>query len=339
MAGEMSLGHVRHASTVVVSMSSAMPCASLAMTLAVAGAIMTASAFWTTATVLGLFQLLCADSGFIKFLKTWALYCGAGDESTGFYCRIADHDPTTGAPLAKPLFIVKYNGNTVFQIDPASGNVFMGRPNVDLNAPETGFMYRASDGVIISKNSKVSIDDDGALTVSEGNFTGAINATSGSFAGKLDGASGIFSGSFITPSLESRPVEGVSIKSVTLSNDATSQITSLLSLGLSNWTLYPCTFSSDSNIKYVEYTYRYAYHIELWAFDFYDKNGSKLYEVYKQRTDDTNQLTYKSTLGSGTLNVGPNGDILIFKNIPLTSSGLVSGQIYRDSNNQLYIVP
>ena len=89
----------------------------------------------------------------------------------------------------------------------------------------------------------------------------------------------------------------------------------------------------------MEYTYRYAYHIELWAFDFYDKNGSKLYEVYKQRTDDTNQITYKSTLGSGTLNVGPNGDILIFKNIPLTSSGLVSGQIYRNSSNQLYIVP
>ena len=43
MAGAMIFGQV-HASTVVVSMSSAMPLASLAMTLAVAGAISTRSA-------------------------------------------------------------------------------------------------------------------------------------------------------------------------------------------------------------------------------------------------------------------------------------------------------
>ena len=61
----------------------------------------------TTATILGVFKMLCADNGFIKFLKTWALFCGSGSETSGFYCRIADHDPTTGLSLANPVFIVK----------------------------------------------------------------------------------------------------------------------------------------------------------------------------------------------------------------------------------------
>ena len=49
MAGAMIFG-ARLARTVVVSISSARPCASFAMTLAVAGAIMTMSASWASAT-------------------------------------------------------------------------------------------------------------------------------------------------------------------------------------------------------------------------------------------------------------------------------------------------
>ena len=49
MAGTMILGHLQ-ARMVVVSISSARPCASLAITLAVAGATITTSAFLASAT-------------------------------------------------------------------------------------------------------------------------------------------------------------------------------------------------------------------------------------------------------------------------------------------------
>lgn len=137
----------------------------------------------TTATVLGVFKMLCADNGFIKFLKTWALFCGSGSETSGFYCRIADHDPTTGQSLANPVFIVKYNGNTVFQIDPSTGNVFFGKPNSGLSAPLSGFMYDATNKIITSKDNNVVIYEDGRIS---GNFVEVLQYMPYNFDDSLD---------------------------------------------------------------------------------------------------------------------------------------------------------
>ena len=46
--------------------------------------------------------------------------------------------------ITSGIIKVSYNGNTVFQIDPSSGNVFLGQPNSGLTAPESGFMYDAT---------------------------------------------------------------------------------------------------------------------------------------------------------------------------------------------------
>ena len=293
----------------------------------------------TTATVLGVFKMLCADNGFIKFLKTWALFCGSGSETSGFYCRIADHDPTTGQSLAKPVFIVKYNGNTVFQIDPSSGNVFFGKPNSGLNAPLSGFMYDAANQRIVSVNNKVVINSDGSINAINGSFSGNINATSGSFSGSLNGASGVFNGSFYTPSLQSRPKTSPTVSaSVVLSSPSLAQGQQMVSLPLSNNVITNASHSADSNVRYIkEYRVDDSY-FTSYTFSLYGARLNLLYEMYYV---DYNRGTdyIESTIPAGTLTLGTSGDVLIFNvdNIPYSSTDLEVGQIYRDSSNRLYI--
>ena len=293
----------------------------------------------TTATILGVFKMLCADNGFIKFLKTWALFCGSGSETSGFYCRIADHDPTTGQSLAKPVFIVKYNGNTVFQIDPSSGNVFFGKPNSSLNAPLSGFMYKASDGSIVSKDNKVLINSDGSINAISGSFRGRIDATSGSFSGSLNSASGSFTGSFVTPSLESRPKTSPTVSaSVVLSSPSLTQCQQMVSLPIKNNVITNASHSADPNVKYIKAIEEPSDFFTSYNFYLY---GARLNLLYKMYYYDENKGSdyYESTIPAGTLTLGTSGDVLIFNvdNIPYSSTDLEVGQIYRDSSNRLYI--
>lgn len=291
----------------------------------------------TTATVLGIFKLLCADNGFIKFLKTWALYCGAGDENSGFYCRIADHDPTTGQALTKPLFIVKYNGQTVFQIDPSTGNVFFGKPNSGLSAPESGFMYKASDGSIVSKDNKVVINSNGEINATNGSFSGNINATSGSFTGTLNSASGTFTGSFVTPAIESRPPKTTAASaSVTLDSVAKNQYSKLETLSIGTSTVYNATHSADSNVRYIKKYMQEGFNTRR-EFYLLDKDLKTIYKcVYEANIQGT---SYTTTIPAGTLSLGASGDVLVFNvdKIPYSSSDLEVGQIYQNSNHQLFI--
>lgn len=291
----------------------------------------------TTATILGIFKLLCADNGFIKFLKTWALFCGAGDENSGFYCRIADHDPTTGQALTKPLFIVKYNGNTVFQIDPSTGNVFFGKPNSGLSAPESGFMYKASDGSIVSKNNKVVINANGEINATNGSFSGNINATSGSFTGTLNSASGTFTGSFVTPAIESRPPKTTAASvSVTLDSVAKNQYSKLETLSIGTSTVYNATHSADSNVRYIKKYMQDGFNTRR-EFYLLDKDLQTKYKcVYEANIQGT---SYTTTIPAGTLSLGASGDVLVFNvdKIPYSSSDLEVGQIYQNSNHQLFI--
>ena len=293
----------------------------------------------TTATILGVFKMLCADNGFIKFLKTWALFCGSGSETSGFYCRIADHDPTTGQSLANPVFIVKYNGNTVFQIDPSSGNVFFGKPNSGLNAPLSGFMYKASDGSIVSKDNKVVINSDGSISATSGSFRGRIDATSGSFSGSLNSASGSFTGSFVTPSLESRPKTSPTVSaSVVLSSPSLTQCQQMVSLPIKNNVITNASHSADPNVKYIKANEEPSDYFTSYNFYLY---GARLNLLYKMYYYDENKGSdyYESTIPAGTLTLGTSGDVLIFNvdNIPYSSTDLEVGQIYRDSSNRLYI--
>lgn len=291
----------------------------------------------TTATILGVFKMLCADNGFIKFLKTWALFCGSGSETSGFYCRIADHDPTTGQSLANPVFIVKYNGNTVFQIDPSSGNVFFGQPNSGLNAPLSGFMYKASDGSIVSKDNNVVINSSGIITAKGCYFENA------DISGTLSGVSGKFIGSFDTPSLSSLPnttggqVYTKHIPSRSSSSDK-SQYAAISGL-FEKFTQpnYECSLSVNSNVKSVSRTKYTSY---TYQFIFKDKNGNQVYFSRAYQRSSTSTPSFEGDLPETDISITVGaGDILIFKDIQIGKDGLQSGQIYRNSSNQLFIVP
>ena len=291
----------------------------------------------TTATILGVFKMLCADNGFIKFLKTWALFCGSGSETSGFYCRIADHDPTTGQSLAKPVFIVKYNGNTVFQIDPSSGNVFFGQPNSRLTAPESGFMYKASDGSIVSKDNKVVINSSGSINAKDCYFENA------DISGVLSGVSGIFKGSFDTPSLSSLPnttggqVYTKHIPSRSSGADRSQYVAILGLFEQFTQSNYECSLSVNSNVKSVSRTKYTSY---TYEFIFKDKNGNKVYfsRAYQRTMNSTPSFEGDLPETDISITVGA-GDILIFKDIQIGNAGLRPGQIYRNSSNQLFIVP
>ena len=105
-------------------------------------------------------------------------------------------------------FKVTYNGNTVFQIDPATGNVFIGKPNTYMSAPEYGFMFNPSKNEIITKNGGFSISDEGKLVT---NFMSANSA-------EIDNSkitNGYFSGYFDCVSIKAEPDDMVLYKSAT----------------------------------------------------------------------------------------------------------------------------
>lgn len=126
----------------------------------------------TTATLLGVFQMLCADEGFIKALKTWSLLVGQGNETSGFYVKIADE--VVGSTHTY-TFVVKFNGQEIFKIEPSTGKVFIG----------SAFWYDPADGCIKSTGDKTIIRSDGSLAVINGSFSGSIDATDGIFRGSL----------------------------------------------------------------------------------------------------------------------------------------------------------
>ena len=88
-----------------------------------------------------------------------------------------------GAKAQSPaVFDVQYDkGNgmeTIFRIAPSSGRIFMGRPNADATAPETGFMYDPFDESISTKGGKFKVGTDGRLIANDGFFGGQFDCTS-----------------------------------------------------------------------------------------------------------------------------------------------------------------
>ena len=120
-----------------------------------------------------------------------------GDSGDDFATEIFDYE---NGKKVSPVFRVRYGGRTVFQIDPATGNVFFGEPNSGLKTAKTGFMYQASDRTIRSTGDNVIIKADGTIEAKDGIFTGRVNATSGTFTGTLNAAKGTITDATITNS-------------------------------------------------------------------------------------------------------------------------------------------
>lgn len=302
----------------------------------------------TTATLLGVFKALCADQGFVKYLQTYSLTIGKGN----FKVEIQDHNPTTGEELANPIFKVSYGGNTVFQIDASTGNVFIGKPNADLTAPETGFMYNAGSQTITSKENKLIISADGSIKVE-----GSIVANSGSFKGTLAGASGTFTGQFDTPSLSALPSDGGTAKTVsvpayggTSSNAVYGALYDNADVA-SNAEITASVYSGKLLID--KYTAPSGNHIAVVNL-ISVSTGETVFSATEKYEGNIFSGSNKYYIGGTQQDLFKNGftlyirygfeEKLIFKNVPATTddyppAGLASGQIYRNKNNHLMIVP
>lgn len=298
----------------------------------------------TNATMIGVFKALCANSAFIKFLKTRNLTVESSNGNFKFYVKTTND---YGEDLVNPIVEVWYNGTIIFKINPENGNIFFGTPNSDYTAPTSGFMYDATNKRIVSKDNKVVINEDGSIYALDGSFSGTINATNGSFAGTLNGATGSFNGNFSTPSLDCRPSSGGTSHSGTLSaGNYESQFKVMESLRLSIGgmdELVSCTVSNYPDIKYVSYHESIGF-ATSYIYTFYNaslqsiKNGNINLGIAKNNLKG--DISYNGLSSGGTITVSKGtGSILVFKDIGAYSSSLISGQIYKNSNNQLCIVP
>lgn len=282
----------------------------------------------TTATLLGVFKALCADQGFVKYLQTYSLTIGKGN----FKVEIQDHNPTTGEELANPIFKVSYGGNTVFQIDASTGNVFIGKPNSNLTAPETGFMYDAGSQVLKSKDNKLIINADGSISL-----RGSIVATDSTFNGILTGASGTFTGQLDTPALRSvsNASSGTTIsQSIPAGTDYEARYNAFDSFyrKCPNAPIDVSISGHSEKFYFKGYNYGYAvYYANGILFSYVDiYHVGSFMETYTGG-GITTAFTISAIYGAS--------DILILKDVQTGSAGLQSGQVYKTTDNHLMIVP
>ncbi len=86
---------------------------------------------------------------------------------SGMSVEIRSRD-SNGTLLERPIFKITFGGSVVFQVDAATGNIFLGEPKASLASPASGFMYRKSDGAIVSANEGIIIDKDGVVSSGRG---------------------------------------------------------------------------------------------------------------------------------------------------------------------------
>lgn len=245
--------------------------------------------------------------------------------------------------------IMKRGGDTVLAASFKTGKIFLGQPDSSYSSPLTGFMYDPSSSQLRSKDNKTIIGADGRIIASDGAFTGTVDASSGSFSGTVNassgtftgtliGADGTFRGSFATPTIVSKPRESISGgTTVTLTSDAQSQYNTLSNALNHKYDLQPAYMPSYPNIKYIQMVNKGSSYNTRYEICLMDTNLSVIYScIYTYSWG----ASYTTTIPSGTISIGASTtDILIFKDIQIGSTGLESGQIYRNSSNQLFIVP
>ena len=95
---------------------------------------------YTTATILGFFKVLCADEGFIRFLKAYRLIVGSGSDTSGFKFECYDHDADGNE--VTPVIRALYNGKTIFEIN--SSGVYINGTGSLTNAIISGVLKGAS---------------------------------------------------------------------------------------------------------------------------------------------------------------------------------------------------
>ena len=260
---------------------------------------------------------------------------------------------TSNQSLVNPIFKVTYKGNTVFQIDASTGNVFIGKPNADLTDNESGFYYNANGGYLQSPNAKIYISPD-SVVLSNVFITGDST----------------FNGRFDCDVLKTEAVEPTKYSFSHSASEgglmAENIYKKFIEYGFTNKKRYGCSVVGYPNIKYVtvnmeDPTYYWQYvqnqnkdHKSYVYVIFYDSNGNtvlpgsvsnpnqKYYFIGTKLTScayrgDASLTNYALSGVSFSILLGGNRLIM---DIPDSTAidGLPSGAVYKEGG-VLKIVP
>lgn len=225
--------------------------------------------------------------------------------------------------------ILEFSGNTMFKVDSTTGNVNFGYDS-DGNPL---FYYEQSTKTIKNNTGSMVISPDGTITI-DNLVANNSEITNGSFTGHMEASTGIFQGSIDSPSFSSLPSTGDSSSYIDLPSNETYQIKNLETfcdtLGIEKLKYYECTNSIDSSVKYMMW-YKYKY------FKFYDANLSLDTEMeYVSGAASPYRSPYDGSSFRLTIYYG-GGDVFTFKDIPTSSTGLATGQVWND-NGTLKII-
>ncbi len=183
-------------------------------------------------------QNFAAYSAFVYNLMARNLLVGSGTATSGFRFEVYDYQDGENVT---PVIRAMYNGQTVFQIVPSSGNVFFGQPNSTLTAPSSGFMYRASDQSIRSVNDRFVVSSTGYITAIGSTFQDILITGDSIFQGLLEaGAITTRAGNTILPMFTG---------SVSTASDLLQGMDE--GGGVAEGKYYPCEVTGYSTISYV----------------------------------------------------------------------------------------
>lgn len=218
------------------------------------------------------FNFFVAYEAIIKKLYVGNITAGTGDgtASSGMRFRVHTYDETTGAPLATPIWDVYYDDKKIFEIDPSSGDIFLG------DIASGGLKWDYGTSTLRSKDDKLVINTDGTIQAFSGTFNG-VDIQSGIFTGELVGASGLFKGVFETAVLVTKPGSTASYNNTFTDGDTQARDIYRYyetTLGFADATFYKTTLSGYSNVEYMKYRYSvqtvFLTTYESFNVDFYD---------------------------------------------------------------------
>ncbi len=145
---------------------------------------------------------LAVYKAFIFYLKVRSLFVGDGSD---FSFEVFDYQ---NGEKVSPVVRCLYKEKSVFQINPATGNVFFGQVN-NIDNPTAiirGFMYDASSGEIRGPSrSRFYIDQNGYLHATGVDISGKITATSGEMKDITISGDSVFYGILEASSITTQP--------------------------------------------------------------------------------------------------------------------------------------
>jgi len=280
---------------------------------------------------------------------------GTGAAGSGFRFRAMDDDYSQKGNPKVPRFDVMYDNKKLFEVvatgtdagdviigDYANGNgikydksagKFSVKGTIEAgssvpystvsgappsNADNTSTFFE-SGTAFQTANGKVKIHNDGTIEAVDGVFSGTVNAEQGVFKGSIDSSA-----------FASLPSSGGTTDNITLTSSEEYQVETMADYCQATLTTnryYACSVSIDSSVKYIRYS-RIGSDVDIYFF-----NSSFTSVGYLRMYYGTFGYAYRSSYEGSSFTVSVSygaGDVFKFKNLPTSSTGLTSGQVWRD---------